>query len=488
MLENIEEKSGEIAELTTSIKKLEITPTYQCKASLFHRSEKKGFGSLPLYTGFDPTYYWDNSLTQCLIPTEDQIKSASPIVLCVEHPGFQYVGESAPNISQFQFLNYCREYDSICANGQTTLKSKGISFGIVTNLSYEDAHISIEDNFLAVFEFKSPNTSIYANVAQAASYGTNFAMALLNKGLPREHCIVPVIAFNGHTIVFGATIILQETYPTYIPLSKSLDLSNILDSQTASAYLEKCITHCKNLQNQFQHAPSRPFQEMKLELDDKYWVKTIDERTYRGGLGIFHDDRDPKFIEKGLRHMFHSLSTVYNHPEARKYAEYPLSIRTPSDDCKYYQIIYTNLSNFGYNIGAPNLFDDEELFDKYVKALKEAVRQIHDAGVLHCDLYLSNVMWKHNFLTDVVDIKLIDWDCSHTIKEKQFHRNAADRLREYLGREAIFGVEHDNLYLKIFELNRDDYQQEWINLASNNKPLIDEAFYNLFSAVLYNLE
>jgi hypothetical protein len=45
---------------------------------------------------------------------------------------------------------------------------------------------------------------------------------------------------------------------------------------------------------------------------------------------------------------------------------------------------------------------------KYLDTLEQAVAAIHLAGVVHGDLYVSNVMWREK--DGAVQIKIIDWD------------------------------------------------------------------------------
>jgi hypothetical protein len=45
---------------------------------------------------------------------------------------------------------------------------------------------------------------------------------LLKKGIPRESIIVPTVASNGQTIQFGATIVLENSFPVHMPVSDVL--------------------------------------------------------------------------------------------------------------------------------------------------------------------------------------------------------------------------------------------------------------------------
>lgn len=226
--------------------------------------------------------------------------------------------------------------------------------------------------------------------------------------------------------------------------------------------------------------------EMALNIDPNgpLFVKTIDQKAFDGGIGLFNSNEDSHLaVNPGIHHMIKVLNKLYN-SNARDFVEFPISIVTPSENFQNYQIIFRNLSKLGYQIGAPNRITQEELFTKYVFSLKSAINHIHDAGVIHCDLYLSNVMWRINSETDNIDIKIIDWDCSHSIDEGNFHPKIHSRLNEYLAREPKFSIEHDHLYLQIFDLEKECYQEYWQSLASNNKKEIDYAFHQLLMVIL----
>lgn len=63
-------------------------------------------------------------------------------------------------------------------------------------------------------------------------------------------------------------------------------------------------------------------------------------------------------------------------------------------------IVFEDLTKHGFRIGTPHKINEEGLFDRYVRALESAVNAIHDAGVLHVDLYSSNIMWKESETVD----------------------------------------------------------------------------------------
>ena len=117
--------------------------------------------------------------------------------------------------------------------------------------------------------------------------------------------------------------------------------------------------------------------------------------------------------------------------------------------------------------------------------LYRVVRLMHIAGVVHGDLYFSNVMWRER--NGRVEIKLIDFDCSHLLSENDFVPQVRMRFEAYFfklcGKDAgvnyivEFNKEHDYKFVSIVELKVTELNAcHWHELASNNKLQIDSAF------------
>ena len=112
---------------------------------------------------------------------------------------------------------------------------------------------------------------------------------------------------------------------------------------------------------------------------------------------------------------------------------------------------------------------------------------MHLAGVIHCDLYLSNVMWRLNPMNGEMEIKLIDFDISHQLCEGDFAPNVRTCLEHYyadLGLSHVnlnFGTEHDLSFMSVLDLPVDDGSKHlWIELSSNDVGRINAAFKKLF--------
>jgi hypothetical protein len=472
-------------DLVSCMANLEITSKEQQNASTFCTSAADGFGFLPTYIRFDPT---DGMLSTLLVPTPDEIEAAPRLEIFGEKMGLQSIQETVSNGIEDQFLKFFKKHSKLglTNNGRVQLKSKNLEDGIASSSSYEDCHHTFGNNaYLSVIEHKGSEASAFPAISQAAVIATNFAIGLLKRGVPRQSCIIPVIGHSGIAMVIGATIILEPTFPTFIPLSKHLDLSDPYESKVAFAYIKKASDHCLALYQLLLgiSAPDvRQVPQMALDLSNNrsLFIKTIDLETYQRGIGLFSDhNQDPMHVEPGIQNMMMVFNKLYN-SAARPYVAFPLSIRTPdSASKKLYQIIYQNLSTLGFVIGAPNRMTDEDNYNKYCISLRRAVDAVHAAGVLHVDLYLSNVMWKKT--RDEVEIKIIDWDASQLLSQEDFHPNIKSKLEEHLHLQVTFGPEHDKLYLSILDLEKDDYSEYWNLLSSGDKGTIDTAFFSLLS-------
>lgn len=160
---------------------------------------------------------------------------------------------------------------------------------------------------------------------------------------------------------------------------------------------------------------------------------------------------------------------MWTHPESLVFA---LSVRSPSsdsvaEDSKCYWLVYEDLAAEGFKIGTPD---------------RVAVTHIHEAGVIHCDLYPSNIMWRADAEGESVEIRIIDWDNAHCDDEQVFNDKCKAALTEHKPtRSATFGVEHDWKYLNVFDsaINAGE-EKWWRDLASDDKKTIDTAFYALF--------
>lgn len=105
-------------------------------------------------------------------------------------------------------------------------------------------------------------------------------------------------------------------------------------------------------------------------------------------------------------------STEYSFadPKFRPHIAFPLAIRSliRDENETEHTIIFKDFCKEGYRIGCRNRINQTVLYDLFRNELRRVVALVQDAGVIHCDLYLSNVMWKANNYNSEVAIIIID--------------------------------------------------------------------------------
>ena len=468
-----------------------VTTANQHNSSAFIKHMPYGFGYLPTFIRYDPTHFMDRSLHSILIPTASEIDTADSIPVEGERAYFATWGETEAGGITAQFSNVARKY-GLQMNGQKQLRTRGLSNGISSDDSYEDFHTYYGNMYTTVMENKGAEGSILAAIVEAASTGTNFAMGLFTKGFEASHVVIPIIATTGLCMVFGAVVLLDHSFPTYIPLSKRLDVSDPYESKVAAAFLVKSQSHCQLLCDMSTNLTARSTEGVKMVLDgSKYFIKSISDLTYQRGLGLFDANNNFHDIQSGVIHMVKVLNKLYANPATRDIPEYPLSIRTP-DKCarvhdEHYSLIYRDLKNLGYKAGCPNRVTNSIIFGKFVDRFKEIVHALyHDAGVIHGDLYASNIMWKCT--DDIMYIKIVDWDGAHCKEELDFSTAARKSLEEYFkfsSTPVLFDENHDLLFVRVFdEAITSENEHQWLSMASAEKAVIDAAFYSLFKEML----
>jgi hypothetical protein len=491
----VEALGAGVAGLALTSGEVKITAKNQGSGSTFCNTPASGFGHLPISTKFLPDHHPSFPSIRALIPSEADIKNATPLRSVAVASCLQSIKENVAGGIHPQILTIAQTF-GFAETLQTTLKSRGLEMGISSVGSYEDMHIHTDnDLYPAVMEIKGSEASILPALAQAAVIATNFCMGLLARGVPTEKCVVAVVACNGINMCFGVTYLLDAAFPTFLPISGILDLTCEEDCRLAAAHLRQVQLHCEALGEESLSPVSN--QEMTLSTA-KYFIKTITPEVFGRGFGLFTSRNEATLVHEGLDHMIFCLNRLY-HSAAKDVAEYPLSLRSPDNTRrvldepnayatpnanKYFDLIYRNLTapELGFRVGTPNRLDNEELYNRFVVALDCAVRLVHDAGVLHVDLYASNVMWRLLSETGVVEIKLIDWDAAHCMHEGAFSGSAREKLRDgiYRGEEPDFAFKHDLRYLNVYKLPvRPEDENCWRDLCSEEKQKIDLAFLSL---------
>ena len=472
------------------------TPENQGSASSFANAKVKnpvhGFGHLPTSFRIDPTV--DQRVSRRLIPSSAEITSVSQMLPCMgEKATLAAKGEDETCGVRSVLETMAAKFPYFVSAGSNLKMPKIRGPSIVTSYSVPDFVWMNNGKIVGILEAKDGTASTLVALRQAAITAMTIVSNLRSRGLSPEQIVLPVAGCTGMAIQFGAVICLEPSFGTFLATSDILSLSNVEQNQLAVAFLNKASA-CALETVRLLVAVKVPTDIQFLQLNvGAYWIKYITDDAFSRGLGLFVAACSDRFnVGPGLEHMGRALTLLYQHEAAREFVAFPLSVRSPDcdegiagvGDC--YMIIYEDLAKLGYRIGTPDRLEDEGKYQRWLAALRLAVQAIHDAEVLHCDLYPSNIMWLESG-ADQISIKIIDWDCAHCLAEGSFCPRISQALCDHKpSRPASFSKEHDLRYIQTLAADvevevEEDLSDEWRALASNDKAQIDNAFYRLFS-------
>jgi len=451
------------------------TPSEQSNASSYASTTfAYGFGFLPSSYLFDPTFglrVWSR-----LVPTEEfKLERAKGLLVLGEHGNLLYQGEESFDGVRTMLDLYLRIPQLI--SSKSPLNTRG---GVANAASKPDFLWIFDGTPLGVLEVKGGSSSVLPALRQAAVTATNIAVNLLGRGHSADEIVVPVAGSTGRAMQFGAVIVLEPSFPTFLPTSHILDLAN--------AYLRKASEWVKEFGSTLKSNAGALDVQMAPDCS-KHHVKKLDKKALKKGLGMFSSSSDSNVrgVGTGLQHMGRVLNRLFAHSAAREVAVFPLSVRSPSaesgtEESRCYWLVYEDLAAEGFKIGTPDRIRGSDTYKAFLRSLKEAISRIHEAGVLHCDLYPSNIMWKADAAGENVVIRLIDWDNAHCLDEQAFGDKCKAALMEHKPtRSATFGVDHDWKYFDVLSSAINSREEQWwTDLASNDKRIIDNAFYALF--------
>jgi serine/threonine protein kinase len=158
-----------------------------------------------------------------------------------------------------------------------------------------------------------------------------------------------------------------------------------------------------------------------LEFDRSTLLRNTEEMKVLLDLTLYHMKPLKAFfactgnIQSSLFHYFKIMTQLHRFPDCREVVLFPICVREYEDSIDHCSIVFPKLG-CDYKIGLP---DTQEQRERYFEKLKSAIRAIHMAGVVHLDLYLSNIMWKE-LESGEIELKIIDWDAAHFITESLF--------------------------------------------------------------------
>lgn len=282
-------------------------------------------------------------------------------------------------------------------------------------------YIEVENvrRVLAVQEFKVPGVAPGLAFRQAATYACAAAAGLCQGGIPYDQVVVPLVVSTGALELHGAAYMADRLLPVAAVTSGTLDLTLKHGATVAHLYRLKAAEQVKRLVELVRGAVASPsFINLKNQLYPENggvsavprFCPAFSESTIWAKWGIVSASA-PGGLDAHVLHMYRAYQALYSSCASR-YVCFPFCYAAgiksatagPSGASA---LLFPNLKSSGFRCCLP---DKIHLARLYTAALFSALRAIHGAGLVHGDVYISNVMWRLSADERNVDIKIIDWD------------------------------------------------------------------------------
>jgi hypothetical protein len=369
-----------------------------------------------------------------------------------------------------------------------TLSSIGCGTGIANEGSKPDGVLK-DDLIRGNIELKDTNRNPLDGLRQAYAYGISIAFQLYNNGYTHENIMIPLVSSNGQLFQFGVVKVLPPFFPYLIVISKVLDSTDFGDRKLIAGYFLKIA---KFIESARMNPPCASVVAQPRGLETSlYFLKNLKNFFF-----IFGTVQ----AEASLRHYFLIMQQIYHgSPELRDSIVFPICVRmeNESGNTKQYNIqlcdlVFENLSQSGWKIGVPI---DKNLREKYFQNLKWSIDLLHHCGVVHMDLYPSNIFWKATDNGEVL-VKLIDFDASVFITEPlsreltyrlAAHEQYRDKLvHNYLSKHHISSPLCCNKYYDLSLLEVLHFDLDDTRLQVTEKMTLDKAFRDCCNEYLQN--
>lgn len=493
------ERKREAQEADEKNKRLKLTEQNQAPASCFTAAGTRtleGVGSLP------PVYYphlvppqvkaWFTDLVETDMEASEDVNVdnlASQFILHgsghrlkvvpeTENPMYtrsvqkQHLDEIA-NILNGPMSTEVVFKDGINNNNGTkrTLLDLGLPNGIASANSFPGGYfhtkpingLSGSVNFLAtsMIECKGTDAAALAGTGEVIANATAAAVAMLARGIPCNDIVVPMMSTTGRMMQFGAVYMLKPSLPVVCFLSNNIDLADDNSDKKAARTILAMAKHAAKVEAYViaklagGTLIADPDIEMRLD-SEKYHVKQAKH---------FFSCCGPDYMESSFLRLLQITSKLAD----MKSVCLPIAIRLKDKCYSEDVIIFEKLVD--YSIGLPKTNTQERL--ALVNQIELVVTEMHRKGVVHMDLYLSNIMWKQE-ANDTFSVRIIDFDAVHKLGSKiEVAALAAimDRNGGVFGKLGSFATEkHDTLYIEMLRSNLDDPKLQVVHADDDSSP------------------
>jgi hypothetical protein len=357
----------------------------------------------------------------------------------------------------------------------STLKRLGCESGVVTGQDYRPKGYArkpfrrlklghgggLFDLVSLIAEVTNSTDAPVESLRQAAAEAADVALAQARAGVPIDRIRVPVWSSNGQLMKFGVVRMLEPAFPYLEVLTKTLDIGDRSDRHDAAWLLQLLSDWCQQ-EVAFNGVPRA---ELALSLSlGQYFLKPLSAVTSMYACA-----------ELGLQHMMDVLARFHGTP-AQACVVLPITSVTRVDGVSDGQLVFPHLSRQGFRLGMPT---DPSQRDALVEAILQAMHRIHAAGVVHVDLYFSNIMWRRDADGQML-VMIVDWDTVHENGEPLMVA-----IRDCLSRDrlTLLGADVppklaspalDLVFLDVLSKHR-----HAAVLQVDNKQLLDAAFRSL---------
>ena len=362
---------------------------------------------------------------------------------------------------------------------------------------------------LGVWEVKGQEASPFVAIRQAGTgYGFGIATFLVGLGIPVDEIVVPVVLYTSVCVQFGAVFVLEPSFPVFTLVSCVFDLSRKEQALDAARHVIKIRHHCietgltveKEFKKIMKHSdykePPKDFlSSMTIALSKKrYFLKAVRQSQTDSPPKGFELVGQGQNSESGAYHMIRVYGQL---DEALATSErssvcFPICFREKGGSeplsLVFEDLKWDNLEGGPYRVGLP---PDGSLWAAWLKSVQDAIDGIHKAGVVHVDLYPSNIMWrrKGNGGSEVIEVKLIDFDVAHLNSERQWKVGVHQILSSIAEERRDLGwsmfetvdVRWDLQYVEVLrclipQLNDEGYEGIRDGLTSGDVGKINDAF------------
>ena len=341
-------------------------------------------------------------------------------------------------------------------SGNYRLSGYGCGKGPASEESTPDAYLFDSTDSTkcvrGIIEVKHSTDSPHVPLRQGISEAINVAiMQLEEKNAKWDEVMVFVIGSNGYLLQAGVVFVLYPSFPVFVPLTSCLDMTN------DTMRLEACRALCC-IRHWIENRPV----VIGNNANDSIVSKMVSNKAALSTLRYHMKELEAFFsphnsLQTSLHHYFRIMARLHQSDECRPHVVFPICVREYEENINESCIVFPKMN--GYHIGFP---EEEDLRRMYFEKLKTIIDSFHVAGVVHLDLYPSNIMWKYEGEKEIT-LKVIDWDSGHFINEdlsSAMFQILADRkhllsvLKE--GEEEAQGtnlIVYDLVYYRLMENN-----------------------------------